>query len=75
MLFARGWRFSVNIDPDVFCVSAWDLNELLRVRLLAGRPVGSNARTARWLQDLQATPSSGAATADNVTSLLLRKQR
>ena len=50
MLFALGYKFSVNLDPDVFCTRPWELRTLLRVKLLGGRLVGTNARTAKWLQ-------------------------
>ena len=60
ILADRGFSFSVNLDPDVLCVRAWDFSVLLGVGVLAGRPVGSNARTARWLQSQR----SGNATAD-----------
>ena len=74
MLNERGYRFGINLDPDVVCSRPWDLRILTRVKLLGGRPVGTNARTATWLQTLQ-NESSGHAgnTQENVTSILYRE--
>lgn len=74
LLAERGFRFSVNLDPDVLCVRAWDLSVLLQVKLIAGRPVGNGVRTASWLQERTATvadSSHGSSTSQlNVSSLL-----
>lgn len=76
MLLAKGFRFSVNLDPDVLCTRPWDLRTLLRVKLLGGRLVGTNARTAKWLQMLNANRSSsagaGSGGGENVTTMLRR---
>ncbi|KAL3894468.1 MAG: hypothetical protein SGPRY_013800, partial [Prymnesium sp.] len=50
MLAARGFDWSVNLDPDVMTLRPWDLRILLDVKLIAGRPVGRGSRTAKWLQ-------------------------
>ena len=60
MLYKRGYLYSVNLDPDVFCTRPWDLRVLLRVDLIGGRPVGSSARTAVWLQDERHTNTSSS---------------
>ena len=49
-LASMGYQYSVNLDPDTFCVRSWDLRLLLRIQLIGGRPVGSNVRTERFLQ-------------------------
>ena len=58
MLLKLGYQYSVNLDPDVLCSRPWDLRVLQRVALLGGRPVGSSARTAQWLQDERHSDSS-----------------
>lgn len=49
-LASMGYQYSVNIDPDTFCVRSWDFRLLLRIQFLGGRPVGSSTRTERFLQ-------------------------
>eukprot|EP00322_Chrysochromulina_rotalis_P009804 CAMPEP_0115849386 /NCGR_PEP_ID=MMETSP0287-20121206/11424_1 /TAXON_ID=412157 /ORGANISM="Chrysochromulina rotalis, Strain UIO044" /LENGTH=470 /DNA_ID=CAMNT_0003303355 /DNA_START=214 /DNA_END=1626 /DNA_ORIENTATION=+ len=74
MLLQKGLRFSVNLDPDVLCLRPWDLNILLNVELIAGRPVGAGARTARWLQERASTmgmhSANGQVRIANVTEVL-----
>ena len=72
-----GFQYSVNLDPDVLCTRPWDLRLLLRVRLMGGRAVGSNARTAHWLQGAQDASAGGTANGstarrENVTDSLFR---
>ena len=71
MLWTRGLQFSINLDPDVMCVRPWDLSVLLQVRFVAGREVGSGARTAQWLQErADLSSQSNADATENVTKLL-----
>ena len=78
MLFARGYKYSVNLDPDVFCTRPWDLSVFPRIELLGGRAVGRNARTAVWLaakQKLWAQKGTGAPTIEqreNVSAAMYR---
>lgn len=39
LLAARGYAYSVNLDPDILCTGRWDLTLFPQVRFLAGRPV------------------------------------
>ena len=80
MLLKRGYPYSVSIDPDTLCVRAWDLRVLLRVELIGGRPVGTNARTEDWLQQSMGKASDSGqqaelATAKNKESMKLMMKR
>eukprot|EP00965_Chrysotila_dentata_P011276 367482-Pleurochrysis_carterae.AAC.2 len=57
-LLLRGYQFSVNIDPDVICVGPWDMSMIQQVGLIAGRRVGSSARTLEWLQERASSQGS-----------------
>ena len=77
MLAARGYDFSINLDPDVITLRPWDLRVLLEVRLIAGRQVGRGSRTVRWLQErleanAQAGISGGERAAAGVEGFLSR---
>lgn len=72
-LAERGFRFSINVDPDVLCVRPWDLRLLMGVGLIAGRPVGSTSRTARWLQGMHGRPPDAKGNASSVWSSLQRE--
>jgi hypothetical protein len=63
MLAARGYAYSVNLDPDVVSTRPWDLGVLGRVDLLAGRRVGSTRRTLEWLQTMASEPCAAGAAA------------
>eukprot|EP00966_Prymnesium_polylepis_P098279 2276167-Prymnesium_polylepis.1 len=59
ILGRRGFHFSINLDPDVVCVRAWDLKHLLGVHGISGRVVRRLDHQLSWLQDLR---SRGSAT-------------
>jgi lipopolysaccharide biosynthesis glycosyltransferase len=62
MLLARGYAFSVNLDPDVLCVAPFDLSLFPFVKLVAGRPVRpSNGGLPMWLYEQTHVPSEKAA--------------
>ena len=54
ILGRRGYQFSINLDPDVVCVRAWNLNKVvLAVRGISGRLVRRLDNQLSWLQDLR----------------------
>lgn len=80
-LLLHGYTYSVSLDPDTFCVRAWDFRILQRVELIGGRPVGSSARTTGWLQikskaaqrNMSGDESKIATSTANFTSVLMRE--
>jgi len=49
-MLAGRFQYSINLDPDVLCVRAWDLRLLLNVSFIGGRPVGNSARTLEFVR-------------------------
>lgn len=49
-MLAGRYEYSINLDPDVLCLRAWDLRLLLHVSLIGGRPVGTSARTLEFVR-------------------------
>mmetsp|Transcript_24026 Transcript_24026/g.61347 ORF Transcript_24026/g.61347 Transcript_24026/m.61347 type:complete len:484 (+) Transcript_24026:85-1536(+) len=52
LLAARGYAYSVNLDPDVLCVARWDLSIFPQVRFVAGRTVRTqDDGTVMWVHE------------------------
>ena len=67
ILAARGYAYSVNLDPDVLCVAPWDMTMFLQVRLVAGRAVRpSEGGLPMWAHE-RSTSSGAMSTGFNNT--------
>ena len=67
ILAARGYAYSVNLDPDVICVAPWDMAIFFQVKLVAGRAVRpSDGGLPMWAHE-RATSSAALSTGFNQT--------
>ncbi|KAL1511544.1 hypothetical protein AB1Y20_006338 [Prymnesium parvum] len=63
LLGRRGYRFSVNVDPDVLCARQWDLRQVAEVEGISGRLVRQLHGLPSWLRQLPNASAAGAALA------------